>query len=175
VLKEIRINSQPCKGINLRTRHTQARRAPQVATVHNAVKESGWVLPPPSVIFHAYALMDTPWVARTLSYCTPVKRGKVSSNSSTHKTTKFEDCIYLVCVSTFMCLFIRTQPTWALIDTGGGYHVGALDFRSDHSSSFPSSILPLSPNYPTRSHIKLFHQLIIFSNHSSLEPGYKKP
>jgi hypothetical protein len=41
----------------------------------------------------------------------------------------------------FKCLFIRTQPTRALIDTGGGYHLGAPNIRSDHSSSFPSSIL----------------------------------
>jgi hypothetical protein len=27
-------------------------------------------------------------------------------------------------------------------DTGGGYHLEALNFRLDHSSSFPSSILP---------------------------------
>jgi hypothetical protein len=41
----------------------------------------------------------------------------------------------------FKYLFIQTQPTRALIDTGGGYHLGALSIRSDHSSSFPSSIL----------------------------------
>jgi hypothetical protein len=41
----------------------------------------------------------------------------------------------------FKCLFNRDQPTWALIDTGRGYHLVALNFRSDHSSSFPSSIL----------------------------------
>jgi hypothetical protein len=41
----------------------------------------------------------------------------------------------------FKCLFIRTQSTRALIDTGGGYHLRALNIRSDHSSSFPSSIL----------------------------------
>jgi hypothetical protein len=29
----------------------------------------------------------------------------------------------------------------SLINTGGGYHLEALNFRSDHSSSFPSSIL----------------------------------
>jgi hypothetical protein len=29
-----------------------------------------------------------------------------------------------------------------LTDTGRGYHLGAPNFRSDHSSSFPSSILP---------------------------------
>jgi hypothetical protein len=41
----------------------------------------------------------------------------------------------------FKCLFIRTQPTWSLIDIGRGYHLGALNIRSDHSSSFPFSIL----------------------------------
>jgi hypothetical protein len=61
---EIQINSQPCKGIKPTTRHTQDRRAPRVATVHYVVKESGRVLPCPSVIFHAYASADTPWVAR---------------------------------------------------------------------------------------------------------------
>jgi hypothetical protein len=66
----------------------------------------------------------------------------VSSNSVTHDATKFGHSICLVCVSTFKCLFIRIQPTRALNDTGGGYHLGAPNFRSDHSSSFPSSILP---------------------------------
>jgi hypothetical protein len=84
---EIRINCQPCKGINLTTRHTQVRRAPRVAIVHNAVKESGRVVPRPSVVFHAYASTDTQGVAKTLSHCTPMKRGKVSSNSSTHEAT----------------------------------------------------------------------------------------
>jgi hypothetical protein len=41
----------------------------------------------------------------------------------------------------FKCLFIWTQPTHALNDTGGRYHLGAPNIRSDHSSSFSSSIL----------------------------------
>jgi hypothetical protein len=41
----------------------------------------------------------------------------------------------------FKCLFNMAQPTQALINTGGGYHHRALNIRSDHSSSFPSSIL----------------------------------
>jgi hypothetical protein len=61
---EIRMNNQPCKGINLTTRHMHVRRAPRVATVHDAAKELGRVLPHPSAVFHAYALTDTPWVAR---------------------------------------------------------------------------------------------------------------
>jgi hypothetical protein len=138
---EIQINSQPDKGINLITWHTQARRAPRVTTIHDTVKESSRVLPHPSAVFHAYASEDTPLMAQTLSYYTPVKWGKVSSNSSTHEATKFGDFICSVYVITFKCLFIQIQPTWALIDTGGGYHLRALNFRSDHSSSFPSNIL----------------------------------
>jgi hypothetical protein len=138
---EIRINNQSCKGINLTIRHTRARRAPRVATVHDVTKKPGRVLPHPSAVFHVYASADTPWVARTLSHYTSVKWGKVSSNSSKHEATQFEDSICLVCVSTFKCLFIRTQPTRLLIDTGGGYHLEASNIISDHSSSFPSSIL----------------------------------
>jgi hypothetical protein len=113
-----------------------------VATVHDVVKESGLVLPHPSAVFHTYASADTPWAARTQSHCTLMKRGKVSSNPSAHKATKFGNSICPVCVSTFKCLFIRTQPTRALTDAGGGYHLGGPNFRLDHSSSFPSSILP---------------------------------
>jgi hypothetical protein len=140
---EIQINSQPCKGINLTTRHTQVRRAPRVATVHDAVKDSGRVLPHPSDVFHAYASVDTPWVAWTLSHYTPMKRRKVLSNSSIHEATKFGDFICPICVSIFKCLFIQTQLTQALTDSGRGYHLGAPNFISDHLSSFPSSILPI--------------------------------
>jgi hypothetical protein len=80
------------------TRHTQARRAPRVATVHDAIKESGRVQPRPSAIFYAYASADTLLVAQTLFYCTAVKRGKVSSKSSTHEATQFGDSICLICV-----------------------------------------------------------------------------
>jgi hypothetical protein len=69
---EIQIDNQPCKGVNLITQHTQAWRAPRVAKIHDVTKKPGWVLPRPSVVFHAYASMDTPWVARALSHCTPM-------------------------------------------------------------------------------------------------------
>jgi hypothetical protein len=138
---EIRINNQPCKGINLTTWHTQARRAPWVATIHDVTKKLGRVLPHPSAVFHAYASADIPWVAWTLSHYTSVKWGKVSSNSSKYEATQFGDSICLVCVSTFKCLFIRTQSTHALLDIGRGYHLEAPNIRLDHSPSFPSSIL----------------------------------
>jgi hypothetical protein len=107
---EIQINSQPCKGINLTTRHTQARRTPRVATIHNMTKKLGQVLPRPSAIFHTYASADTAWVARTLSYYTSVKRGKVSSNLSTHEATRSRDSTCPVCVSTFQ-MVVHSDPT----------------------------------------------------------------
>jgi hypothetical protein len=170
---EIRINSQPCKGINLTTRHTQARRAPRVATLHDVTKKSGWVLPRPNVIFHAYASADTPWVAQTLSHYTSVKWGKVSSNSSAHEATQFGDSICPVCVSTFKCLFNRAQLTQALIETGGGYHLGAPNIRSDHSPSFRSSILHFPLIAPPG--LILNHSIIYSSfQHSFHERGYQK-
>jgi hypothetical protein len=111
-----------------------ARKATGVATVHDDAKKSGRVLPHHSAIFHAYA--------QTLSRCTPAKRGKVSNNSFTHEAIKFDDSTCLVCVCTFKCLFIWTQPTRALTDAGESYHLGALNFISDNFASFPSSILP---------------------------------
>jgi hypothetical protein len=138
---EIQINSQPCKVINLTTRHKQARRAPRVATIHDVTKKPGRVIPRPSAVFHVYASVDISWVTRTLSHYTSVKWGKVLSNSSTHEGTQFGDSTCPVCVSTFKCLFIQTQPTRALTDIGGGYHHDALNIRSDHSPSFPSSVL----------------------------------
>jgi hypothetical protein len=60
-----------------------------VATVHILIRNSGRGLPHPSAVFHEYASVDTPWEAQTLSHCTPVKRGIVSSNSSTHEATQF--------------------------------------------------------------------------------------
>jgi hypothetical protein len=41
----------------------------------------------------------------------------------------------------FKCLFNRAQSTRALINTGRSYHLGPLNIRLDHSSSFPPSIL----------------------------------
>jgi hypothetical protein len=138
---EIQINNQPCKGINLTTRHTQAQRAPRVATIHNEVKETIRAHLTLVHIFHTYASMDTLWVAHALSHFTSVRYGRIASVSMAHNATQFGDFIYPVCVSTFKCLFNRAQPTWALIDSGGGYHLEALNIRSDHSPSFPSSIL----------------------------------
>jgi hypothetical protein len=114
-------------------------------------------------VFHAYASADTPWVAHALSYFTSLRYGRKASVSVAHGATQFGDSISPICISTFKCLFIRTQPTQALNYSGGGYHLGALNIRSDHSSSFPSSIL----HFPLIAHpvSNYGNHLIILVNH----------
>jgi hypothetical protein len=74
----------------------------------------------------------------------------------------------------FKCLFIQTQPTRALIDTGEGYHLGAPNIRSDHSSFFTSSILHFPLIAP--SGLQLCHSINYSSSqHSTLEPWYTSP
>jgi hypothetical protein len=70
---EIRINNQPCKGINLTTRHMQAQRTPRVATIHDEVKEMIRAHLTLVHVCHAYASMDTLLVAHALSHYTSVR------------------------------------------------------------------------------------------------------
>jgi hypothetical protein len=96
-----------------------------VATIHDEVKETIRAHLTLEHIFHAYASTDTPWVAHALSHYTPVRYARISSISVTHDATQFGDSICPIYISTFKCLFIQTQPTWALTDTGEGYHLEA--------------------------------------------------
>jgi hypothetical protein len=94
-----------------------------------------------SAVFHTYASADTLWVAQTLSHCTPVKRGKVSSNSVTHKATQFVGPQKISYAPVHNSNLLTGDRRSILNRHNRGYHLGALNFRSDHSSSFPSSIL----------------------------------
>jgi hypothetical protein len=107
---EIRINNQPCKGINLITRHTQAQRTPRVATVHDAVKDTIRAHLTLVHVFHLYASADTLWVTHALSHYTPVRYGRIAFVSAAHDTTQFGDFIYPVCVNTFQML-VHSDPT----------------------------------------------------------------
>jgi hypothetical protein len=141
---EIRMNNQPCKGITLTTRHAQARRAPRVATIHDEVKETIRAHLTLVHVFDTYASANTLWVAHALSHYTFVRYGRIASISVAHDATQFGDSICPVCVSTFKCLFIQTQPTRTLIDKGRGYHLEAPNIRLDHSlpSHLVFSIFP---------------------------------
>jgi hypothetical protein len=84
---EIRINNQPYKGINLTTRHAQARRAPRVTTIHDEVKEMIRAHLTLVHVFHTYASANTLWVAHALSNYTPVRYGRIASVSAAHDAT----------------------------------------------------------------------------------------
>jgi hypothetical protein len=116
---EIRINSQPCKGINLTTWHMQAQRTPRMAIVHDAVKESGrayLALVPSSTRMprwtHCGCLDTIPYnIHKEVRYCPTWWHTKLLSLGIP----------YVPYASVhFKCMFIRNQPTWALNDTGGG-------------------------------------------------------
>jgi hypothetical protein len=126
----------------------QDQRVPRVATIHDTVKETFRAHLTLVHVFHAYASVDTSWVAHALSHCTPLSYGRIASVSAAHDATQFGDSIYPVCVSTFQML-VHSNPT----DVGlnrhkWGYHLGAPNIRSDHSPSFPSSILYFPLNAP---------------------------
>jgi hypothetical protein len=91
-----------------------------VAIVHDVIKKLGRVLPHPSAVFHVYASMDTLWVTQTLSHCTPMKRGKVSSNSLIHDTTQFGDSICPGCIGTFQMLAQQGSTDAGLTQHGQG-------------------------------------------------------
>jgi hypothetical protein len=135
---DIQINSQPCKGINLITRHTQAQRAPWVVTVHDAVKEMIRAHLTLVHVFHVYALVDTPWMARVLSHYTRIRYGRIASILAAHDTTQFMDSICPVCVSTFQML-VHSDPT----DTGLKWHRRGLPPRSSEFQIRPLILLPI--------------------------------
>jgi hypothetical protein len=134
---EIWINSQPCKAINLTTRHTQARRAPRVATIHDEVKETIRAHLTLVHVFHAYASADTPRMAHALSHYTPVRYGRIASVSAAHDATQFGDSICPVCVSTFQML-VHSDPT----DAGLNRHRRGLPPWSSEYQIRPFSIFP---------------------------------
>jgi hypothetical protein len=156
---EIRIDSQPCKGINLTTQYTWATKAPRAATVHEAIRSH-------LTLVHAFHTIPrrASVVAHALSQCTPIWYGRITSVSMTHDATTFAGAHksrmrqYII-----KSLFNRAQPTWALIDTGGGYHLGAPNLWSKPHSALHIQYSPLSPNCPAWSQVKPFYQLITFS------------
>jgi hypothetical protein len=164
---EIRINNQPCKGINLTTWHTQALRAPWVATVHDVVKETIRAHLILVHTFHVYASVDTPWVAHAVSHYTPVRYGRIASVLATHDATQFGDSICPVCICTFQIL---VQRGWT--DAGLNLHRRGLPPWSSEYHIWPLPFLPIqyspfSPNCPAWSPILPFHQLFKFSTFQS--------
>jgi hypothetical protein len=154
---EIQINNQPCKGINLTTRHMQAQRAPRVATIHDEVKEMIRAHLTLVHIFHAYALEDTPWVAHALSHFTSVRYGRIASISATHDATQFGDS--MSCMRQYIQMLVQQGSTntglnrlkRGLPPESSEYQIRLLPF-------LPIQYSPFSPNCPTRCPIIPFIQ-----------------
>jgi hypothetical protein len=81
-----------------------------VAIVHDTVNETIRSHLTLVHVFHAYASVDTPWVAHALYHYTPVRYGRIAFISAAHDTIQFGNSIYPVCVSTFQML-IHSDPT----------------------------------------------------------------
>jgi hypothetical protein len=160
---EIRINNQPCKGINLTTRHTQAQRAPRVATIHNEVKEMIRAHLTLVNVFHAYASADTPWVAHALSHFTPVRYGRITSISATHDATQFGDSICPIYISIFQMLVQQGSTDMGLNQHRRGLPPCSFKYQIRPLSFLPIKYSPFSPNCPARSHFKPFYHLFKFS------------
>jgi hypothetical protein len=168
------INNQPCKGINLTTRYTQARRTPRVAIVHDAVKETIRAHLTLVHIFHAYASTDTLWVAHALSHYTSVRYGRIASVSAAHYATQFGDFICHVCVSTFQML-VHSDPIDADLNwLRRGLPPWSSKYQIRPLPSFPSNILHFLLIAP--SGLQLCHSINYSSSQpSNLKPGNKSP
>jgi hypothetical protein len=147
---------------------------PRVATVHDAVKETIRAHLTLVHVFHAYASTDISWVAHALSHCTHIRFGRIAFVSVAHDATKFGDSICPICISSFQML-VHSDPTDVCLNRHRrGYHLGASNFRSDHSPSFPSSILCFPLITPPS--LQLCHSINYSSSqHSNPELGYKSP
>jgi hypothetical protein len=153
---KIRINNQSCRGINLTTRHAQARRAPRVVTIHNEVKEMIRAHLTLEHVFHAYASADTPWVAHALSHYISIRYGRIGSVSVTHGATQFGDSICPVCIGTVQMLVHQGSTDTVLNRHRQGlppwcseYQIRPLPFLPIQYSPVSSNCLGRSPIMPT--------------------------
>jgi hypothetical protein len=147
---EIIINSQSCKGINLTTRHTRAKRASRVAIVHDMIKETIRTHLTLVHIFHTNASVDNSWVAHALSWCTLIRYGRITSVLATHYASKFAG-LYILYVSIHNWVLVHLGST----DTGLNWHRQGLppcssEFMIQTTLNLPIQYSPLSPNYPIR-------------------------
>jgi hypothetical protein len=149
---EIRINNQPYKVINLTTRHTHAQRAPRVATIHDEVEETIRAHLTLVHVFHAYASVDTPWVAHALSHFTSIRYGRIASVSAAHNATQFGDSMSRM--HQYIQMLVQQGSTdtglnrlrWGLPPRSSEYQIRPLPF-------LPIQYSPFSCNCPARSPI----------------------
>jgi hypothetical protein len=134
--------SSVSEGINLATWHTWATKVTWVATFRDDYQRvpSGPLYP--SVVFHMKTLMGSLCVARTLSHCHPWSTVGCCPTQRLSTLLSLWDNINPVCANTQLNAYCnRAQPTWSLIDTGGGYHLRSSEDENRPLSTFTSGIL----------------------------------
>jgi hypothetical protein len=126
-------------------RTTKANEWPPFAMT---IKESGWILPRSSAIFHAKAS----WAVRVWHDTIPSEQpyNEVSYHPTQRPSSYLASGGLLpICASTQVkCLFQGAQPTLSLVDTGGGYHHWSSKFMIHHSLTLPIQYSALFPNCP---------------------------
>jgi hypothetical protein len=129
----------------------ESRRHHEWPPLTMTIKELGRVLPHPSACLTRDNLDEHPWVAHTLSQCTSIKWGKVSSNSVTVDATKFAGPH-----KSYMHQYIINAGSSGPNQCGpelthvGATTFGALNIKTGHShpshpvfSTFPLVALPI--------------------------------
>jgi hypothetical protein len=146
---EVWINSHLAREITWQHGTHEPQRQHEWPSFAMTIKDLGWVLPHPNVVFHAKTSPDISWVAQTLSLLSSVKRHKVSSNSVTVEATKFMG-FHISHMRQYIinpCCY-RAQPVWSFIDTGKGYHLWSSKYENIPLSFLPIRYSPLSPSCP---------------------------
>jgi hypothetical protein len=144
-----------------------------VAIVHDTVKETIRAHLTVVLVFHAYASVDTPWVAHALSHYTPVSYGRIASVSAAHDATQFGDSICPVCVNTFQMLVQQRSTNGGLNRHRRGLPPWSSEYQIKPLPFLPIQYSPFSPNCPPG--LILNHSIIYSSSqHSFHEPGFQK-
>jgi hypothetical protein len=135
----------PCKGNNLITRHTWTTKVSRVATFRIDYQRVELGPPYPNAVFHVKTSTGSPWVAWTLSQCHLWSTVGCRATQRPSTLLSLWDPINPIWVSTQLnACYNRAQPTRSLIDTGGGYPLGAPNLTS--GNSHPSH--PVFPTFP---------------------------
>jgi hypothetical protein len=144
---------------------THARRPLRVAIVHNTVKETIRAHLTLVHVFHAYASVDTPWVAHALSRCTRVRYGRIAFVSGTHKATQFtgpQEILYVPAHNSNLFTGARRS---VLNQLRQGLPPWSSEFQIRALILLPILYSPLSPNCPTWSLIKSSFSFIWLKPH----------
>jgi hypothetical protein len=145
-----------------------------VATVHNAVKEMIRAHLTLVHVFHAYASVDTPWVAHALSYCTPIRYGRIASVSAAHEATQFVERHKIPYAPVHNSNLVTRARRPVLNQHRQGLPPWSSEFQIRPLPFLPIQYSSFSPNCPAWSPI--CHSINYSrSQHSTLEPGYKSP